>query len=166
MATARRFCQRCRLQRFHLKHPEKKTKACSEALLDRSKKIFLAWHHCEEMTEASFHRSMITHRRSFFRNHFLEIVRKPPDSTEAGKPTTQETTSQEPFVCLDNVGQRGCPAIAAFPPLPKWQALRPLLTPPSILRPKWQRPDIAKNTLIPYCKRTCGIGFLWRAGCI
>ena len=68
--------------RFLLKHPDKKTKAWAEALLDRSKKMFSAWHRREEMTEVGFHRSMLTHR-----DRFLEIVRKPPDSTtspEAG----------------------------------------------------------------------------------
>jgi transposase len=65
--------------RFLLKHPDKKTKAWAEQLLDRAKKMFSAWHRREEMTEAGFHRSMSTHR-----DRFLEIVRKPPDSTEAG----------------------------------------------------------------------------------
>jgi len=65
--------------RFLLKHPDKKTKAWAEKLLDRSKKMFAAWHQREEMSEAGFHRSMRTHR-----DRFLEIVRKPPDSTEAG----------------------------------------------------------------------------------
>jgi hypothetical protein len=41
--------------------------------------MFSAWHRRDEMTEAGFHRSVITHR-----DRFLEIVRKPPDSTEAG----------------------------------------------------------------------------------
>ena len=40
--------------------------------------MFSAWHRRDEMTEAGFHRSMLTHRY-----RFLEIVRKPPDSTEA-----------------------------------------------------------------------------------
>ena len=65
--------------RFLLKHPDKKTKAWAEQLLDRSKKMFSAWHRRDEMTEAGFHRSMLTHR-----DRFLKIVRKPPDSTEAG----------------------------------------------------------------------------------
>ena len=65
--------------RFLLKHPDKKTKAWAEQLLDRSRKMFSAWHRRDEMTEAGFQRSMITHR-----DRFLERVRKPPDSTEAG----------------------------------------------------------------------------------
>jgi hypothetical protein len=65
--------------RFLLKHPDKKTKAWAEQLLDRAKKMFSAWHRRDEMTESGFRRSMLTHR-----DRFLEIVRKPPDSTEAG----------------------------------------------------------------------------------
>jgi len=64
--------------RFLLKHPDKKTKAWAEKLLDRSQRMFSAWHRRGEMSEAGFHRSMITHR-----DRFLEIVRKPPDSNEA-----------------------------------------------------------------------------------
>ena len=37
--------------RFLLKHPDKKTKAWAEQLLDRAKKMFSAWHRREEMTE-------------------------------------------------------------------------------------------------------------------
>ncbi len=65
--------------RFLLKHPDKKTKAWAERLLDRSRKMFFSWHRREEMSEAGFHRSMILQR-----DRFLEIVRKPPDSKEAG----------------------------------------------------------------------------------
>jgi transposase len=50
--------------------------------LDRSRRLFSAWHHRDEMTDAGFHRSMITHRE-----RFLEIVRKPPDSKEAANLT-------------------------------------------------------------------------------
>jgi len=55
-----------------LKHPDKKTKVWAEKLLDRSKKMLSAWHRRDEMSEAGFQRSMITHR-----GRFLEIVRKP-----------------------------------------------------------------------------------------
>ena len=68
--------------RFLLKHPDKKTKAWAKQLLDRSRRLFSAWHHRDEMTDAGFHRSMITHRE-----RFLEIVRKPPDSKEAANLT-------------------------------------------------------------------------------
>jgi hypothetical protein len=60
------------------KHPDKKTKAWAEQLLDRSRKLFSAWHRRDEMSEEGFHRSMITHR-----DRFLELVRNPPSSKEA-----------------------------------------------------------------------------------
>jgi len=65
--------------RFLEKHPDKKTNAWAERLLDRSRRMFSAWHRRDEMTTDGFHRSMLTHR-----DRFLEIVRKPPDSKEAG----------------------------------------------------------------------------------
>jgi len=65
--------------RFLLKLPDKKTQIWAEQLLDRSRKMFSAWHHREEMSEIGFERSMKLHR-----DRFLEIVRKPPDSNEAG----------------------------------------------------------------------------------
>lgn len=68
--------------RFLLKHPDQKTKAWAEQLLDRSRRMFSAWHHRDEMTNAGFHRSMIIHR-----DRFLEIVRRPPDSKEAANLT-------------------------------------------------------------------------------
>ena len=60
------------------KHPDRKTKAWAEQLLDRSRKLFSAWHRRDEMSDEGFHRSMITHR-----NRFLELIRKPPCSKEA-----------------------------------------------------------------------------------
>ena len=68
--------------RFLLKHPDKKTQAWAERLLDRSRKMFSAWHRRDEMTEEGFHRSMITHR-----DRFLKIIRKPPDSQEGANLT-------------------------------------------------------------------------------
>ena len=65
--------------RFLLKHPDKKTQAWAKQLQDRSRKIFSSYHRREEMSESGFHRSMIIQR-----DRFLEIVRKPPDSQEAG----------------------------------------------------------------------------------
>jgi len=65
--------------RFLLKHPDKKTKAWAERFLDRSRRMFSAWHRRDGMSEEGFHRSMITHR-----DRFLEIVRKPLNSKEAG----------------------------------------------------------------------------------
>jgi len=64
--------------RFLQKHPKKKTKVWADDLLDRSRRLFSAWHRRDEMTEAGFHQSMLTHRE-----RFLEIVRRPPDSKEA-----------------------------------------------------------------------------------
>lgn len=61
------------------KHPDRKTKAWAEQLLDRSRRLFSAWHRRDEMTEEGFRRSMITHR-----GRFLEIVRNPPLTKEAG----------------------------------------------------------------------------------
>jgi len=61
-----------------LKHPNKRTKAWAADLLDRSRRLFSAWHRRDEMTEAGFHQSMITHR-----DRFLEIVRNQPNSKEA-----------------------------------------------------------------------------------
>ncbi len=65
--------------RFLLKHPDKKTNRWAEQLLDRSRRLFSAWHRRDEMSQEGFHRSMVTHR-----DRFLEIVRKPPNSKEAG----------------------------------------------------------------------------------
>ena len=64
--------------RFLLKHPDEKTKAWAEQLLDRSRRLFRAWHRRDEMTDEGFRRSMITHR-----DRFLELVRKPPSTKEA-----------------------------------------------------------------------------------
>jgi transposase len=60
------------------KHPDKKTKAWAEQLLDRSRRLFSAWHRRDEMTTEGFRRSMITHR-----DRFLELVRNPPSTKEA-----------------------------------------------------------------------------------
>ena len=60
------------------KHPDKKTKDWAEQLLDRSRRLFSAWHRRDEMSEDGFHRSMMTHR-----DRFLELVRNPPSTKEA-----------------------------------------------------------------------------------
>ena len=65
--------------RFPEKHPDNKTKAWAEQLLDRSRRLFSAWHRREKMTAEGFHRSMLTHR-----DRFLELVRQPPPTKEAG----------------------------------------------------------------------------------
>ncbi len=64
--------------RFLQKHPDKKTKAWAEQILDRSRRLFSAWHRRDEMSAEGFHRSMITHR-----DRFLELVRQPPSTKEA-----------------------------------------------------------------------------------
>ena len=64
--------------RFLEKHPDEKTKAWAEQLLDRSRRLFSAWHRRDEMTAEGFHRSMLTHR-----DRFLELVRQPPATKEA-----------------------------------------------------------------------------------
>ena len=68
--------------RFLLKHPDKKTKAWAEKLLDRSRRMFRAWHQRDDMTEDGFRRSMMIHR-----DRFLEIVCRPPDSREGANLT-------------------------------------------------------------------------------
>lgn len=60
------------------KHPDKATRVWAEQLLDRSRRLFSAWHRRDEMTAEGFHRSMLTHR-----DRFLELVRQPPSSKEA-----------------------------------------------------------------------------------
>ncbi len=64
--------------RFLEKHPDKKTKAWAEQLLDRSRRLFSAWHRREQMTAEGFPRSMLVHR-----DRFLELVRQPPQTNEA-----------------------------------------------------------------------------------
>lgn len=64
--------------RFLLEHPDKKTRMWAEQLLDRSRRLFSAWHSRDDMTEIGFERSMKLHR-----DRFLEIVRNRPASTEA-----------------------------------------------------------------------------------
>lgn len=64
--------------RFLLKHPDQKTRAWATSLLDRSRRLFSAWHRRAEMTQAGFQQSMSIHRE-----RFLDLVRKPPDKKEA-----------------------------------------------------------------------------------
>jgi hypothetical protein len=60
------------------KHPNPETKAWAEQLLDRSRRLFSAWHRKGDMSAEGFQRSMITHR-----DRFLEPVRNPPSPKEA-----------------------------------------------------------------------------------
>lgn len=64
--------------RFLQKHPDAETNAWAQQLLERSRRLFRAWHRRDEMTEEGFHRSMLTHR-----DRFLELVRQPPATKEA-----------------------------------------------------------------------------------
>ncbi|MFH1919095.1 MAG: transposase, partial [Planctomycetota bacterium] len=73
--------------RFLEKHPDNKTTAWAEQLLDRSRRMFSAWHRRDQMTGEGFHRSMITHR-----DRFLEVVLKPPDLNEASNLTERFRT--------------------------------------------------------------------------
>lgn len=60
------------------KHPDPNTKGWAEQLLERSRRLFSAWHRRSEMTKEGFHRSGVTHR-----DRFLELVRNPPSTKEA-----------------------------------------------------------------------------------
>lgn len=64
--------------RFLQQHPDKKTRAWAEQLLNRTRKLFSAWHTRGEKTEVGSVRSLKLHR-----DRFLEIVRDAPKSTEA-----------------------------------------------------------------------------------
>lgn len=64
--------------RFLIKHPDPPTRAWTEQLEDRSRRLFSAWHRRDEMSPEGFHRSMLTHR-----DRFLELVRQPPSTNEA-----------------------------------------------------------------------------------
>ena len=77
--------------RFLVKHPDEPTKAWAEQLLDRSRRLFSAWHRRDEMTKEGFHRSMITHR-----DRFLELVRAAPDCREAANLAARFAVVQYP----------------------------------------------------------------------
>jgi transposase len=64
--------------RFLEKHPSKKAKKWAGKLLDRTRRMFVAWHRRDAMSDAGRRRSFTMHR-----NKFLEIVRNPPDAPEA-----------------------------------------------------------------------------------
>ena len=67
-----------REMRFLLKLPGKANRVWAEQLLDRSRRLFLAWHRRDEMSEIGFERSMNLHR-----DRFLEVIRNAPDSNDA-----------------------------------------------------------------------------------
>jgi len=64
--------------RFLEKHPNKKAKKWAGKLLDRTRRMFLAWHSRDAMSDAGRHRSFTMHY-----NKFLDVVRNPPDVPEA-----------------------------------------------------------------------------------
>lgn len=64
--------------RFLLKHPQQKTKTWAEALLDRTRRLFSAWHRRLEMTQAGFEHSMSHHR-----DRFIDLIEQVPSSKEA-----------------------------------------------------------------------------------
>ncbi len=64
--------------RFLLKHPKRKTKVWAEELLDRTRRLFSAWHRREEMTQAGFEQSMTLHR-----DRFIDLIEQVPSSKEA-----------------------------------------------------------------------------------
>ncbi len=64
--------------RFLKKHPDKETRDWAEQLLDRTRKLFSAWHTRDEKTKTGHERSMRLQR-----DRFLEIVRKVANSNEA-----------------------------------------------------------------------------------
>jgi transposase len=87
--------------RFLEKHPDRKTKAWAEQLLDRSRRLFKAYHRRDEMSAEGYRHSMLLHR-----DRFLELVRQPPSSKEAHnlaarfavvEYTTDESMEPEPY---------------------------------------------------------------------
>ena len=64
--------------RFLDKHPDRKTRRWAAKLLDRASRLFSAWHRRDEMSAQGRRRSFVMHRKKF-----LDVVRKPPDSSDA-----------------------------------------------------------------------------------
>lgn len=64
--------------RFLEKHPNKKAKRWAGKLLDRTRRLFKAWHRRDEMSDEGRHRSFVMHR-----DKFLDIAVHPPDVPEA-----------------------------------------------------------------------------------
>lgn len=64
--------------RFLEKHPNKKASRWAGKLLDRTRRLFKAWHRREEMSEEGRHRSFVMHR-----DKFLALAVHPPDVPEA-----------------------------------------------------------------------------------
>jgi len=64
--------------RFLEKHPNKKARRWAGKLLDRTRRLFKAWHRRDEMSDEGRHRSFVMHR-----DKFLAIAVHPPDVPEA-----------------------------------------------------------------------------------
>jgi transposase len=64
--------------RFLENHPNKKARRWAEKLLDRTWRLFKAWHRRGEMSDEGQHRSFVMHRYKF-----LAIATHPPDVLEA-----------------------------------------------------------------------------------
>ncbi len=63
--------------RFLEKHPNKKARRWAGKLLDRTRRMFTAWHRRDEMSDQGRHRSFIMHR-----DKFLAVATRPPDVPE------------------------------------------------------------------------------------
>ena len=64
--------------RFLEKHPNQKARRWAGKLLDRTRRLFKAWHGRDEMSDEGRHRSFVMHR-----DKFLAIAADPPDVLEA-----------------------------------------------------------------------------------
>ena len=63
--------------RFLEKHPNKKARRWAGKLLDRTRRLFKAWHRRDEMSDEGRHRSFVMHR-----DKFLAVATRPPDVPE------------------------------------------------------------------------------------
>ena len=64
--------------RFLEKHPNQKARRWAGKLLDRTRRLFKAWHRRDEMSDEGRHRSFVMHR-----DKFLAVAIHPPDVSEA-----------------------------------------------------------------------------------
>ncbi len=64
--------------RFLEKHPNKKAKRWAGKLLDRTRRLFNAWHRRDAMSDEGRHRSFVMHR-----DKFLALATHPPNVPEA-----------------------------------------------------------------------------------
>jgi hypothetical protein len=64
--------------RFLEKHPTTRVRAWADKLLDRTKRMFVAWHRRDEMSEDGRRHSFVMHR-----DKFLATVHKPPNVSDA-----------------------------------------------------------------------------------